>query len=181
MAKSKQFIINELKNTSTGRLKIIVEQQKVIGELKEEIDRLTTHRDYKDTAIKRLRKKQKNQAKNINLLVDKLKAKDNDCIKYSRVIQDYARHKHGCKMGEYNTIKTGKGCDCGLSQALFYTYDSNEKYCAETFDSLIASDIGTIVKKVCEAMAKTPSYTDQQRQDRRQALACRDALRSGRP
>ena len=32
----------------------------------DEIDRLTTQRDYKDTAIKRLRKKQKNQAKEIN-------------------------------------------------------------------------------------------------------------------
>ena len=41
-----------------------------------EIDRLAMQRDYKDKAIKRLRKKQKNQAKAINFLVAKLKAKD---------------------------------------------------------------------------------------------------------
>lgn len=34
------------------------------------------------------------------------------------IIEKYARHKHDCFMGEYNTIKTGKGCTCGLSQAL---------------------------------------------------------------
>ena len=52
------------------------------------------------------------------LLQAELKAKDKDLIKYLRVIQDYARHKHGCKTGEYNTIKIVKGCDCGLSKAL---------------------------------------------------------------
>lgn len=30
----------------------------------------------------------------------------------------YIRHKHNCKMGEYNTILTGEGCSCGLSQIL---------------------------------------------------------------
>ena len=30
----------------------------------------------------------------------------------------YIRHKHNCFMGEYNSFLTGKGCSCGLSQAL---------------------------------------------------------------
>ncbi len=38
--------------------------------------------------------------------------------KANNVIEKYARHKHNCFMGEYNTIKTGEGCDCGLSEAL---------------------------------------------------------------
>jgi uncharacterized small protein (DUF1192 family) len=40
MARSKQAKINELKDTATGRLKIMEEQQEVIGELKDEIARL---------------------------------------------------------------------------------------------------------------------------------------------
>ncbi len=35
-----------------------------------------------------------------------------------KIIEIYARHKPHCKMGEYNTLKTGIGCDCGLSEAL---------------------------------------------------------------
>jgi hypothetical protein len=34
------------------------------------------------------------------------------------IIEEFARHKHSCFMGEYNDIKIGKGCDCGLSKAL---------------------------------------------------------------
>jgi len=46
-----------------------------------EIDRLAMQRDYKDKAIKRLRKKQKNQAKAINFLVAELNAKDEKITK----------------------------------------------------------------------------------------------------
>ena len=30
----------------------------------------------------------------------------------------YVRHKHSCRMGEYNSILIGKGCTCGLSKTL---------------------------------------------------------------
>lgn len=50
------------------------------------------------------------QAENRNLK-EKLKAKD-------AIIEEFARHKHNCKMGEYNSIMRGEGCDCGLSKAL---------------------------------------------------------------
>ena len=48
----------------------------IFEKMQNEIDRLTMYRDYKDKAIKRLRKKQKNQAKEINRQtaeIDKLK------------------------------------------------------------------------------------------------------------
>ena len=59
----------------------------LIQGLRNEIDRLSMQRDYKDKAIKRLRKKQKNQAKAINFLVAKLTAKD-DVL---RKIKDWCR------------------------------------------------------------------------------------------
>ena len=60
--------------TVKDKLVEVLEQEN--DRLKVEIDRLTTQRDYKDTAIKRLRKKQKNQAKEINRQTADIKAKD---------------------------------------------------------------------------------------------------------
>jgi len=45
------------------------------------IDRMATYQDYKDKAVKRSKKKQKNQAKTINFLVAKLKVKDEEIAK----------------------------------------------------------------------------------------------------
>lgn len=30
----------------------------------------------------------------------------------------YIRHRPNCSMGEYNSLLTGQGCDCGLSQIM---------------------------------------------------------------
>lgn len=63
-------------------------QATCIEALSAEIDCLTMYRDYKDKAIKRLRMKQKNQAKTINFLVGKLKAKDERIAKLKEVVKE---------------------------------------------------------------------------------------------
>jgi len=55
-----------------------------------------------------------------DLATIKIKRQNAEIAKLNEIINKYARHKHLCRMGEYNTIirGKGKGCDCGLMKAL---------------------------------------------------------------
>ncbi|GAG75321.1 unnamed protein product [marine sediment metagenome] len=65
---------------------------------------------------------QKLEAQNADLVVEfQAQAKQSEQLEGEKKRLEeggYVRHKHNCFMGEYNSILTGKGCTCGLSQAL---------------------------------------------------------------
>ena len=82
----------------------------------EKIVKLLAIIDNKSGRIKKFKLECGRQSTQICVLNERIKELEAN----AKILKDggYVRHKHNCLMGEYNSFLTGKGCSCGLSQAL---------------------------------------------------------------